>query len=438
MKRTHQEYAPLTAKAVKRILEFDRERGFGPGGTEPNRNRFYHWLVQNGSDVQIRTVAVKAKRNTQQPLVKEVARASVDDPHILIRDVAHVMIAGYVVDWSPEGIGQSRGWDYRGRWEVAGYKRRCMFKINAPVVNHELLKKTRRFKWSAWTPENGHLLDYLKVYREHPEIEFLSKCGLGRLCTKLSLVLKLKVDRQFRQFFSRNVDAIRNNRHFNVPVILKAYSKGISFGEASKQIGIRQWFHGYCLPRSICAQKAMRYINKRGMSRSQYTDYLHNCQKLDLNLADTKVSFPKNFNDRRQAVQDRIDAIIRAENAVKFAEMNRQLAGIAKKWSRLARNDGAYRIVIPQSEQEFKDEGKGMANCLGQYADRVARGECVVVFVHQSSRPEEAFVAAAYDPKRKIVTQCYGVKNSNPSKKVRDFVESVFAGKAAVKLKVAA
>ena len=90
--------------------------GFGPRGTQPNRNRFYAYLVRRGSDVEVRTVAVKARRRHERPAVKEVARASVDDPWIHLIDVAHMGICGYVVDWSPEGVGRPRGWSYGGRF----------------------------------------------------------------------------------------------------------------------------------------------------------------------------------------------------------------------------------------------------------------------------------------------------------------------------------
>jgi hypothetical protein len=431
------DYTPISPAAVRRILAFDRERGFGPGGTEPNRNRFYHWLVQNGSDVQIRTVAVKAKRKNKEPLVKEVARASVDDPWIHVHDLGFYTIGGYFVDWSPEGFGYNRGFNYGRRWETSAYALRCMWKINATVVNPELLKRTRRFRWSAWDPERGHLLDYLKIYKEHPEIELLSKSGLGRFCTKIAIVRKLKADRNFRQFFMKHVDVIRDRWSINAPVILKAYSKGLSFGDACKEIETRQMFRGCDLPRSICPVKAYRYICKHKLSVCVYTDYLHNSQKLGFDLVDTKVSFPRQFKARQQAVQDRVDAIRRAENAEKIAEMNRQLEAIADKWSWVERKSGDYRVVVPRTEEAFIVEGKALVNCLGDYAAKVARGECVVVFVSQSRRPNKAYVAASYDPKTGVVSQCYGKNNSTPPKEVRKFVERVFS-KAKVQLKVAA
>jgi len=234
----------------------------------------------------------------------------------------------------------------------------------------------------------------------------------------------------------KNAEDIRSS---GVDDIFLAYKNGVSLPTAWKQIDVIRSFRGYGLPRSVPALKAAGYISKARICRTDYVHYLKNCEKLGLDLADTKVAFPRQFKRRQQVMQDQVDAIIRAENAEKIAAMNRQLEAIAKTWSSLERNGRDYRIVIPRTEQEFIDAGRAMANCLGQYASRVSRGELVVVFVRQAGHPRKAFVAAAYDPKAETVTQCYGGKNSKPPKPVTDFVNRVFAGvKSKKQLKVAA
>ncbi|VGO14763.1 hypothetical protein PDESU_03332 [Pontiella desulfatans] len=435
----HLKYAPLSASAVRRILQFDQDAGFGPDGNQQNRNRFYLYLTQRKSDVEIRTVAVKARKRHEQPVVKEVALASVDDPWIRIHDLGFVHMSGYSVDWSPEGVGPAKYWDYRGRWESEAYGLRCMWKIDAPVVNPELLKRTRRFRWSAWEPKNGHILDYLKVYTEHPEIELLAKNGLGHFCTKVSLLRKLKKDRGFRQFFTQNIDAIKYCR-FNIPEITMAYNKGITLAHAQQIQEARRRFRGNGLPREIDPLKALRYIEQKKVTPWQFTGYLHNCQTLNMNLADTKVSFPKQFNARRRHVQDQID-VIRAEakelrqkaEAKTKREMPKKIAAIAEQWSWLEKLRGSYRIVLPRSVKEFSAEGKALANCLGRgYAAKVARGEVLIVFVRERAAPDTAFVAVEYNLKRGVVTQCYGSKNSKPPKKVLEFMNRAFSNNSSL------
>lgn len=434
------DYAPLSSRAIDEILHHDFVAGYGPAGQVANRNRFYLYLTESGCDVQVRTVAVKASARMEQPIAKEVTLASVDDPWIHVRDLGFVGIAGYVVDWYRDGFGPKRYWDYEGRWEDETYGLRGMWKIHAPVVNPELLERTSLFQWAAWKPERGHILDYLKIYREHPEIEFLAKNGLGRFCTKISVIRKMTADRNFRQFFGRNADEIRDDGRIDVPVILKAYRKGISFDDARTEIEARRLFRGLNLPRCVAALKAAQYINACGVRESRYTDYLHNCEALGMDLADTKVSFPAVFEDRRQLVQDRMDAIRRKENAAKLTQLNAKLAGIAKEWSWLEQPSGAYRVVIPRTESEFSAEGTAMSNCLGQsqYAAKVGRGDCLVIFVRKSVRLAAAFVAVEYNLKSGKVSQCYGLQNSRPPEEVLAFITKLFSGVASAQLREAA
>lgn len=427
-------YAPLSKAAVKRILEFDRAAGFGPGGTQPNRTRFYLYLTQRGSDVQIRTVAVKAPRKGQSRIAKEVVRASVDDPWMHILDLGFMPVAGYMVDWGPQGF-SDRQWGYRGRWEPEAYALRCNWKINAQVINPELLGRTRRFRWHQWAPGRGHILDYLKVFGEHPEIELLAKAGLGRFSTRVSIVRRLKKDLRFRQWFMQNMETIKSD-HIDVATILKAYANGISFSAAIQAIHARRLFRGLGLPRFIDAQKALEYIESQsGLYPRLYTDYLHRCARLGLNLADTKVSFPKQFKRRMQAVSDELDAI----RAKKDAEERRRHAALlreaAEKFQAFENTSSrSFRIVIPRTVKELSAEGRAMKNCLGfGYAPRIARGDSLIAFVRRAENPRTAFVAVEYDLRSERVVQCYGANNSKPPKPVMKFVDQVFAGMASKK-----
>lgn len=375
------DYAPLSARAIKRILAFDRAAGFGPEGTQPNRNRFYIFLTQRGSDVQVRTVAVKSSKRTEKPQIKEVSRASAEDPWIHVLDLGFAYCSGYFVDWSREGFGTSHDWNYMGRWESEAYAPKCSWKINAQVINIELLKHTRRFRWAAWESTHTHLLDYLKVFNEYPQIEFLSKVGLGELCTKSSLIKKLKSERTFRKFLGKHADVIRACR-IDVPTILRAYTQQIPLSEAWKEQIARREFRGYGLPVSIPATKAIKYMAGRGLTRRDYTTYLHACQQLELNLADTKVSFPQQFERRRGIIQEEADA-------VKNRALNCQIAAQAKKFRRLENEGLNYRIILPRSVNDLMIEGREMANCLGcaTYAARMARGDSLILFVREPRAP---------------------------------------------------
>lgn len=423
-------YKPLPAVAVKRILACDRQHGFGPGGYQPNRNRFYSYLTQQGSDVQIRIVAVKAVSPKEKPVVKDVVLCSVDDDSMHVRDIAFSPPAGYIVDWSPEGVGSSHQWSYEGCWEDEPYRLSGMWKPNAPVVNPELLLRTRRFKWSSWSPSNGCILDYLKLYKNNPDLEFLSKAGLGRYCVKTTFVKKLAKDPEFRSFVSRHSNEIRMCVWIDVTTIKAAYHKGISIDDAYTEKKQRQAFKGYWLPPGISLSKACEYIKDQKESAYRYSRYLTICSRLGKDVNDTKTAFPKNFKSRYSVVLKQEISLNEKLNEERNAEVSKKISIVANEWSWLERRRGTYRFVLPRSVADLSSEGVAMKNCLTEfnYAKKISDGKSVIVFVRRKSALKKAFVAVEYSPERGIVMQCYGANNSPVSKKVSVFVDRAFCG----------
>lgn len=390
-----------------------------------NRTRFYKYLLPAGNDMEVHTVAVKTKRYGTLSVVKEVVRASVDDLWQHVKDLACLRMGGYTVDWSPEKVGRPHQWSYNGRWESEAWGRRCKWKINCRVINPEALQQHPRFKYCSWMPECGDILDYLKAYVHHPKIELLSKIGAGRFGTKTGFVSQLERDKGLMRFFQANLPDIKESQR-TVDVIRLAYKSGITMDEADTRIKARHAFKGMGLPSSVDAVKALNFV--RYKSKWQYCQYLRNCVTLGMDLADTKVTFPKQFKQRQTIVNDRIAEIERRKNAEQAKAMDAQIAAIAKKFARFEKARGVYRLLLPRKAAELKREGQRLHNCLGDghYAAKMARGETLIAFIRHSRKPGAAFVAVEFSPSDRKVLQCYGDKNQKPPAPVLKFVAKVF------------
>lgn len=390
-----------------------------------NRTRFYKYLLPAGNDMEIHTVAVKTKRYGTFSVVKEVVRASVDDPFQYVKDVVCLRMGGYTVDWSPEKVGKPHQWSYNGCWESEAWGRRCKWKINCNVINPHELQQHPRFKYCSWTPECGDILDYLKAYVKHPRIELLSKIGMGRFATKTGFVSQLERDKGLMRFFQANLPDIKESLR-PVDVIRMAYKKGITMDEADTRIKARYAFKGLGLPSTVDAVKALHFVQYG--SRWDYCRYLQNCITLGMDIADTKVSFPKQYKQRKTIVNDRIAEIERQKNIEEAKAMDALIAAAAKKFARFEKARGVYRLMLPRKAADLKQEGKRLHNCLGDghYAAKMARGETLIAFVRHARRPGAAFVAVEYDLNQKKLLQCYGDNNQKPAAPVLKFVAKVF------------
>lgn len=427
---------PLTASQKDEIADFDfehyRRSGAAKPGEAPNRNRFYIYLTMDGDNVEVRHCAVK-QRATGEPVVKEVIRASVDSTRMYAKDVAFGMMCGYVVDWSPEGVGRKRSWSYRGKWEREDYTHKNgKWKLHAPVVNPEILAETERFKWCAWTSGCGHILDYLKHYVERPRIELLAKAGIGHLALLRGFMKTLEADKKLMSFVSRNLAEIHKKR-YNATEILRAARHNITLEQSRTELETIARFNGEGIPRTVNKLRAYAYICKQGASVPRYSHYIELCVHYKLDLRDTKNAYPKDFEGRMRDLQDRYDAEKRKEDAKRRREEKKEeaarmiridsaIAKVAATLAKIEKASGPFAVRLPRADADLHKEGKKLGHCVWAYGNRVERGECIIVFVRMPDKPNLPFVTVDFNPADGKVKQCYGAKNQKPPQNVLDFV----------------
>lgn len=415
----------LSVEQLRQIIKHDEAKRMKPNWR--NVTRMYKFLNIAGDDMEVHVVACKCDKK-RKTFVKEILRSSVDDPKIYIRDVAYATLAGYVVDWSPQGIGPEQGWTYHGEWSTEAYSRtRKLWKVQREVINPEAILAHPRFKYCAWNPACGDVLDYLKAYVHHPRIELLSKIGAGKFANKLGFIAQLEKDKNMLKFFTDHLDEIIAKR-YGVDVIRMAYKRKITLADASERIDVRHSFRDYGLPLEVDAERALEYVTKHKTDRREYCLYLKGCMELGLNLQDTKVAFPKQFVKRSVVIADEVEEQRRRRKAERAREMDRQIKAVAEMFKRLERSRSAFVMVLPKRNSDLVREGKRLDNCLGDghYAGKIVRGECIIAFIRKRDRPNVPFVAVEYSTALNRVTQCYMAHNQRPPKPVLDFADRVF------------
>jgi len=417
-------FKSLSAADLQAVLDFDyREHVLTH---QANRNRFYLYLLPNGDDLQIHTVACQAPSRWKTAVAKEVIRASVDQASMVMKDVAFCGMSGYQVDWSPEG-GRSRQWSYEGQWSKEIYQRRGMWKIHGRIVNPEAIQAHPRFQYCAYTEACGHPLDWLKSYAAHPRIELLAKAGAGRFGSKTGFVSQLERNKGLMRYFMEHLEEIKTGL-YGVPEILRAYRKNVSIYQAKQSIGNRRRMGDQGLPKEVDADRATEYACRPGIGEWSYCHYVQDCQTLGLDLRDTKVVFPRHFKQRRQIVADQVAEQRRRKQVETARLMDQQIRTVAEQYAKLERIRAGFLIQIPRRAKDFILEGKRLRNCLGDghYAAKMSRGETLLAFVRRARRPSESFVAVEWSPDQKRILQCYGARNEKPAQPVLDFVNKAF------------
>ena len=387
---------------------------------------FLKILITQNADLEERTIALKSRKDGRV-VVKEVIRASVNSKSVWIKDVAFSYMGGWCVDWSPEKVGQKHNWSYEGKWGREKYSlTNNNWKIACPTLNEKAVLAHPRFKYSGYNPMCGWTIAYLKRYVDNPKLELLSKLGLGRLSNRDKFVERLGKNKAMINFLIQHRAEIEA-RTCGVDIIQMAFKKGITLTEAQRRIENRRLLKSLGMPEGVDHDKVRAYLDRTELTWTQYSMYLSACQQLGMDLNDTKVSFPMDFNARWVVIHDMQMEQKRQKDKALAKSQDGGIRKVINKFKSLEkiREDGLM-IVLPRKTEDLVQEGKWLVNCLGDghYAGKMARGETLIAFIRLVKTVP--YVAVEYDIQTKRICQCYAAKNQRPPDVVTKFVERAF------------
>lgn len=392
--------------------------------------RYYAYLTTNDRELVKVTVAVKYKGNTMY--YKQCAVHGLRSDECFVKDMCYTQMGGYQVGWCAEGLYKAPKWYEDGEWGTADDK---YFNVFAPILNIDFLARYDQYKYSAYDIYSGcDILQYLRLYEEYPQVEYLVKFGLSSYAKNKQLLKKIGKDKSFQKWLFKNHTAIQGKFYY-VSTILKAYEENKPFDvvqayeEKVKKINADKSLKPI---RELFGKDIYKYIDYTGnqqISDRLYLDYLNACNYLGLDMSEKKNCFPHDFMHWHDV---RIDEYNTAK-AIKDAEERKALydkfSKVAEKYSGLQYNEnGAYMIVIAKSPEELINEGKMLNHCVGRmnYDQKFIREESLIFFVRAKENPTEPFVTVEYSIKSKKVLQCYAKGNSTPDADVKSYINNLW------------
>jgi NADH:ubiquinone oxidoreductase subunit C len=78
-------------------------------------------------------------------------------------------------------------------------------------------------------------------------------------------------------------------------------------------------------------------------------------------------------------------------------------------------------MKLPGSSEELKREGMILHTCVGSYAEKVARGETMIIFIRQKTEPDEPYYTMEW--KNNQIIQVRGKCNRDAPPKVQAFTK---------------
>lgn len=387
-------------------------------------SRWNYLVPLDDGGVKIFTVSVRWVRAGSGARRAEARVIATQNPRrktIFLRNVAFVFCSGWQTQWDCDSGECS--WRYPWRFGCgAGFP-------FEEVVNPEALERTR-YAHCGWEARKGvGLSDYLRLWETDPRVERVAKAGLWDL-VKPGCLARLGRSRAFFSFVREHADEIRG-REYSAREIVYASSRGVSPAAAALHFAaLRVFALVGGLPREACAraEKHLEWVNRFGRKEGvgvlrDYARFLRYAAELGWDFGSEAV-FPP-----RKRFREILDG---AEADVMRARDQKEAGGLKRARERFGALDGiragSLSATVPFTRAEFRAEGKAMKNCLFErgYAEKVARGESLVVFLRRDGKPYADMEIRLGGGAPKLV-QLYGERNGEVSAEAEGFASLVTA-----------
>ena len=332
----------------------------------------------------------------------------------------------------------------------------CQYHFEGDTCGHLYTKNlSKAFSGTPWQyctiadfyqhfRERMQALPFIKAHLEHPRLEHLSKMGFYSIVSDLAYHSDGKIldETQNRTHkilgvatedvpFLRDMDA-------NLSV-LETFQK---YSYIKDRQNLLTWQLKHKVNRDILeilcymtVHKFIRYMDKqytflqfrqtpqktqryRAMQDlvSEYRDYLEICSKLNYDLKNSFILYPKDLQKSHDKTAHRLkhkaDAKVKREFIAVYREVAEQL---------YFERDG-LKLICPSLPDDVIAEGHALHHCVGNYINRIARKECIILFVRKCCEIDKSYYTIELRGQK--VVQVRGMGNCDMTPKVEKFINA--------------
>jgi len=324
-----------------------------------------------------------------------------------------------------------------------------------------------QFKYSgidAYQKNEGYhiipIWNYMKYFPDNPELEYLAKTGLTQICSDLVTDTwrwrgnsRHNIDvGKIRRLNKQNLKILRslNGSMYVMDFLLELQHWGTvmtseEVDEFMTYLGARKDVIRKLAIIGMHPRKLVRYVRKQYLHRHDgkdrlsvqnrrdecknicrdWEDYVSWCQDLEKNTEDEYVLMPPNLlqaHDRLLAEKKEKEDAIAKKKMEEETRLIQKIMEDSKNAEPLNMKTKHLMIVLPNGVSDLKFEGETLHHCVATYANRVAKGQTLILFIRQVEAPNTPFYTLEWKDHK--VAQCRGMRNCDMTSEVRAFVRA--------------
>ena len=263
---------------------------------------------------------------------------------------------------------------------------------------------------------------YLTYWAKNPSMEYIVKGGLYRLAAEVSELARSYYSDlrtiDVKTLRRHSADMIRYNGGYHALTAFESLDKSNARYDPREVVRFMDISSDHNRIASLTKFSSLKKINdylEKYKSRDvrELQDYWNMQKTLGANMTEKKVLFPENLS---KAHEKTVAEYNKRKDEMMVKGFRIAAEQIAKQFSFSA---GGIMIVVPQTADDLTNEGKTLSHCVRSYAERVAKGETVILFVRKAEEPEKPYYTMEVSGGR--VIQLRGKNNCAPKDDVRKF-----------------
>jgi hypothetical protein len=301
-------------------------------------------------------------------------------------------LSGYYVEYPQEYYSY---FNYSAQKKPRGYERYAKalqnIKLDSFGFNdHDaeiIYRKYPNFKYvvNKWKGLHSkrEMLDILRVWKEHPEIELPLSLGYVKVCfTKSFFTAKKDKLKQLYKFMFNN-----QGKDYGITDLNYILKHGLETFENVKRIS-RIMGHKVSAEMADWADGILAGGYEQYHFGSDYHDYLEKAEYIGKDINDPYWKYPKDFAKRAEMVKEQYANKKRMEDAQRAEKQLKDYLKRIGKFAGMKKRIGRYNLFVPTTTQEWLTQAEKLHQCIIRmnYMDKLNENY-ILVFIYKDGEP---------------------------------------------------